>query len=376
MIYFMNKHLSKIYTLLAVILLVGFLSYNRSTTHLEGEVSVVALYPLTGGLASWGESAQKSSQIAVDEINANGGVNGKKLRMIFEDHKCDPKIALSIYKKYVPTHKVFTSSSCSGTVLTIAPNLVEDDAILLSTVVASTKISNASPQLFRNWTIESNQSKAIADAIKEKGYKKVGVLYEETDYARGLKDALVNLLSPDVTFVSEGFVTGSTDLRTQITKIQNSNVDVLFLSPQTESSAEVMLKQITQLNFKSQMFVNDIILGAANTLLNYGTLLENAKGAQYLIGQSKDLDVMLNKYKSQYSAECAHTSACAVAYDTVYMLAEAISKTDGTSERISDYLASINYGGISGSIDFDEKHDRSSAGYSGVTIKNGQIVYE
>lgn len=372
----MNKKsvITGIIVVLILILVTVFNNDSKLNNLSEESITIVALYPLTGGLASWGESAQKASQIAIDEINDNGGINGRKLEVVFEDHKCDPKTALSIYKRYSSTNKIFTSSSCSGTVLSIAPSLEQDQAILLSTVVASTKITNASPMLFRNWTIESNQSEAIAQDIKNNEYKKVGILYEETDYARGLKDSLEKLLGPEVAFISEGFVTGSGDLRTQISKIQSSNVDVLFLSPQTESSSEVILSQMEQLDFKPTILVNDIILGAKDLILNHKTLLENAKGAQYITKESKKLSNLLDKYREKYGSECSHSGACAVAYDTMHILSEAISENGESAQGIKDYLETINYKGADGITSFNEFNDRSNASYSGVIIKDGEVV--
>lgn len=336
-------------------------------------IKIVALYPLTGGLASWGESSQRGTQMAVDEINKSGGIHGKKIEVIYGDHQCDPKVALSIFQQYIATSEIFTSSSCSGTVLSIAPNLQTTDAFLLATVVASKKISSVSPNVYRNWVLETRQSDLIAERIKANGISKVGIIYEQTDYGKGLADELTrNLEKSNVKVVSESFATGATDVRTQLTKLQAANVETLFVSPQTEVSSEVVFSQMKDLKFKPKLFVNDIVLGSKKLLTEHSTLLEGAEGGNFVI-KSNEFNVFLEEYKSKYASECPHTTACAVAYDTMYILADAIKKNGVNIDRIKDHVRDLNYKGISGDIQFDQNNDRAGVGYKLSKIVNGTV---
>jgi branched-chain amino acid transport system substrate-binding protein len=311
--------------------------------------------------------------MAVEEINAAGGINGKKFEVIYQDHKCDPKEALSIYQQSLSKSKIFTSSSCSGTVLAIAPNLETDKAIILATVVASTKISAVSPLVYRNWVIETKQSEVAGLEIKRLGLKKIGIINEETDFGKGLASGLQNYLNDSGTvIVADSFATGSTDVRTQLMKLKAANVQALFIAPQTEASSEVILTQMEELSFKPKLLVNDIILGSPTLIAKHQALLEGTRGGTFLTKSAK-LQDFLDAYTAKYGTECAHASACAVAYDTAFMLADAIRTKGNSVQAVAEYMRTVDYQGVSGETNFDQANDRKGAGYMLSEIHDGQV---
>lgn len=358
--------------LIIIFIVIVIIISTRKTD--QNTVKVVALHPLTGGLASWGESSQKATQIAVNEINALGGIDGKKFEVVYEDHKCDPKTATSIYQQAVSKTKIFTSSSCSGTVLSIAPNLEKDNAVILATVVASVKISSSSPRVYRNWAVETRQADIVAGEIKKKGYTKVGILHEQTDFGKGLALSLDNSLKGQVSVITESFSTGATDFRTQLTKLSKSGIQAVFLAPQSEASSQVILAQMEELKMSPAIYVNDIILGAPKLITDHAALLEGARGGRFVVDSPK-LQNFLKTYKDTYGTDCPQVSACAVAYDSIYMLKDAIS-VGNSPEQIGAYLKNIQYDGVSGNVSFDQSNDRSGVGYvlSEITGGKSQVV--
>ena len=357
--------------LVAVLAIVG-LAWNK--TRQNDTVKIVALYPLTGGVASWGESSQKATQMAVDEINATGGINGKKLEVIYEDHACDAKTALSEFQQFVATTKIFTSSSCSGTVLGIAPQLQKNDAVLFATIVASTKISSSSPLLFRNWAVETRQANIVGDKMKAKGFTTIGILNETTDFGKGLAIGIQNnLQGSGISISNESFATGDTDVRTQLAKLKAAGVQALFLAPQSETSAEVILTQMEQLNFTPKLFVNDIILGAPKLIANHTKALEGSLGGNFVI-QSDAFQNFQDAYKARYGTDCVHSTGCAIAYDTMHILADAIKTNGNTAEGVASYLQTVHYQGTTGATSFDANHDRSGVGYQLSEITGGKVI--
>lgn len=379
----MSKTIKWVIAILVIVLIVAGIWYYQeskkvsiSDNDIKTEtIKIGALLPLTGGAASWGESSQRGAQMAIDDINKAGGINGQQVELISQDHACDPKTALSAYQQSLLQTKTFISSSCSGTVLSIAPNLEKDNALLLATVVGSVKISSASPYLFRNWTVETNQADLIGAKIKELGYKKIGILNEQTDFGKGLATGVQNYLkNSGIEIITDSFAPGAIDVRTQLTKLKSQKIEALFFAPQTDTSSEVVLSQMEELNFKPKLFVNDIVLGAPKLLSQHPALLEGAIGCNF-ISQSDKMQNFLDTYKNRFGSEIAHATAGAVAYDSIMMLTEAIKANGDTNQGIASYLNNINYQGVSGNNSFNSKNDRSEVGYILNTVKNSQVIF-
>jgi branched-chain amino acid transport system substrate-binding protein len=371
----MKKTIIWVVVVLVVVGLGWLISGNKSTAPSGGAIKIGAIYPLTGGLAIYGEPAQKATALAVEDINKAGGINGKNLEVVFEDHKCDPKTALSAFQKLSAEGvKVFTSVACSGTALAIAPELANNQAVLLGTTLSTPKLSGVSPFLFRNWASDIQESKLFADEVQKQGYKKVAAIYEATDYAKGLVINMQDFLKDSgVSFDTESFVTGATDVRTQLTKIQATKPDVIFVSVQTVTSGEVVLKQLEELDIKTKLFLNDNIIIAPQLVSAHSKFLEGSLGAQYVLQSPEVANQALVEYKTKYGVECSQPAVCAAAYDTTNILAKALKETDGSANAVKQYLSQVNYAGASGQISFDQNNDRVGAIYSMFVVKGGVV---
>ena len=368
-----NKNLVwGIVAVVIVIIIVAFaVNQSKSST-----IKIGAIYPLTGGLAIYGEPAQKAAQLAMQDINAAGGINGKQLEVVFQDHKCDPKTAVSAFEQLSAQGvKVFTSVACSGTILSIAPELASNQAVLVGITATTPKITGVSPYVFRNWASDIQESKLFVGQIQAEGYKKVGEIYEVTDYAKGVALNMQGFLKDGgVTFDAESFTTGATDVRTQLTKIQAFKPDVILVSVQTVNSAETVLTQIEQLGIKAKLLITDNIVASPKTLLAHNGLLEGAVGAQYILQSPDKASNVLNEYKAKFGTDCTQPTVCTGVYDAIQMLAKAIQNNGYSADGVKQYLSTISYDGSSGTISFDSNNDRNNAAYSLFTVKNGQAV--
>ncbi len=360
-----------------VVVAIIAVGYSVSQSVSTKSVKIGALYPLTGGLVTYGEPAQKTAQMVVAEINKAGGINGKNLEIDFQDHKCDPKTAVAAFQQLNSAKgiKIFTSAACTGTMVSLAPMLKDGNAVFVSDVLSGAKITGLSPYIFRNWGSDINESRLFADKIKEAGYKKIGVIYEETDYAKGIKINLENFLKDSgVTVVSESFSTGTTDVRTQLAKLKAGKLDLLLISPQTVTSAEVVLKQMEDINFKPKLFVNDNVIISKDLVLKHKDILEGAIGANFVAPSNEKVSAILKMYKDTYGQECSQTTVCVETYDTIHLIADAIKINGDDVAKVKTYLNTVKYDGVGGQISFDSNNDRSNAEYSLFIVKNGQAV--
>jgi len=371
-----NKKILWLVLALAVII-VGSVVYSKGNA-VSQTVKIGALYPMTGGLASYGEPARNAAQIAVDDVNAAGGVNGTKLELIVADHQCDPKEAVSVFEKLssIDNIHVFTSAACTGTVLSIVPSLETKQAVLLGTVTSGNKLTGVSSDFFRNWASDAKESSLLAKEALRAGYKNVAVIYEDTDYAKGLAVAMQqSLSSKGVKVAMESFASGATDVRTQLTKLASLKPDLVFVSVQTVPSGEMALTQMEQLKFQpNQLFVNDNILKSTVLIKNHPKLLNGAIGGDYTFAMTDKLQAFLAKYKVRYGTDCPQVNICAAEYDAIQLLAKAIAAKGDSASSVSAYLKTAQYSGLSGQISFDTKNDRSNAEYSLFQIRQGELV--
>lgn len=356
-----------------MVVIIGFAIKGTVQT---GSVRIGVMLPLTGGLASYGEPAQKVADLAVAEINANGGINGRKLEIVYGNHKCDPKEIVTVFESMLMQKiHVFNSVACSGTVAAIAPGLVAKDVVLVGTAISASKLTGVSPSFFRNWASDSQEAKVLADQIIKKGYKSVAILYEETDYAKGLKmDLENNLKGKDVKIVSESFTTGTSDMRTQLTKLKALKADAMLASVQTAVSGEVVLTQMEQLNFNPKMIVNYNILKATDLVKKHAAILEGAIGADYFIKDSQKLDKVLADYKTTYGVDCPQRNICAMEYDAIQMIAQGLREKGDSASGVKAYLSKATYSGVTGAVSFDAKNDRNNSDYVPYVIKAGEAA--
>jgi len=375
-----NKSLFNIFLIITILVIIAIVLINLIIfypTQQQNTIKIGALFPLSGGLSQYGEVALNSAQLAAQEINEQGGINGKELIIDYQDHKCNPQEAVSILEQFstIKNIKILTSATCSGTVLAMAPKLETKDSLLMGTIVTTPKISGVSPYVFRNWASDDSEAKLFANEIKKRGYKKIGVIHEETDYAKGLMISLKKYLNnADIEIITESYVPDATDMRTQLSKLKSEDIEMLFISPQTITSGDRVLKSMIDIDFKpAQLFVNDNVIKAEQHLKNYPELLENAIGADYVMDMTHTQE-FLEKYKEVYGKDCIQPNICAGVYDAVNLLAQAIEENGYDVNKIKDYLETTEYQGITGTISFDENHDRDNSEYSLFIIKNGEAV--
>lgn len=154
-------------------------------------IKIGAILPLTGDGAAYGVPLQKVAQIAIDKVNKEGGIDGKKLEFIWEDGKCNGKDAASAVQKLINVDKVkiIYGGFCSSETLGIAPIAEQAHVVVLSPGSSSPDITNAGDYIFRNYPSDSSQGAILAEVAKGLGLKKIGMLTEQQDYTVGIQKA-------------------------------------------------------------------------------------------------------------------------------------------------------------------------------------------
>lgn len=362
--------------IIAILVVVGIVWYgvNKRTI---GEIKIGVITALTGPGAEYGTATQKGLDLAVQKINNEGGINGRLMRLIYEDDKCDSQTSLVALQKLTGVDKtnIIIGSVCSSVVLTMAPVVQEKNLLLISSGASNPKISQY-PNVFRTWPSDALQGEFLAKFIAETmKLKRVGIIFLNNDYGVGLRDAFQkdfqqkggNMVAAEAMAIDES------DARTQLGKIKSANPEGVFLATYARQMG-IILKQAKELGFSAQFF------GGEGT--QDPSVIEIGKeGAEGLIGtvpataNSQTRDKFLADFQKTYNEEPGITADSA--YDIPFILKEVMQKCNNYSDIdcLKDNLLQIkDFSGASGIINFDANGDLVGKTYNLITIKNGQFV--
>lgn len=346
------------------------LSTETETPKSENQkpIKIGWLGPLTGDLSSVGQAQLNASEMAVEEINAEGGIGGRKIELLAEDGKCNPKDGVLAGNKLINIDKVpvIVGGLCSGETIASSPIAEENKVVLISTCSSAPPITNAGDYIFRTFPSDAFQGKFAAEYVYTKmGKRKAAVLAVLSDWGIGIKNTFskeFEKLGGEIVF-AEDHTADTRDLRSALTKIKSSDADLLYFVSHTEASI-AGLKQAKDIGLTLPIFGAD---GWGDVAIHKSAA---AEGIKFTIPAS-DFE---EEWKKKLSARGTEIMLCtANGYDNVKIIADIMRKVGTNSTDIKNALYKVsNYPGISGSISFDENGDLTSAEYEVQEVKNGK----
>ncbi|MBI4087121.1 ABC transporter substrate-binding protein [Candidatus Kaiserbacteria bacterium] len=320
----------------------------------EGETLKIGwVGPLTGQSAAMGEHSSTAVQIAVDEINAAGGVNGKKIELFVEDDQYSAEKTLSAYRKLVDLNKVKIILLQNYTAIFTLAEKAETEGVLLFDVVDCNDRIVASGDNTVCLGIESESiSRPLADYSEKQGFKKVGIVHFNSDqFFPYVKDVFVEDF--DGQTVVEGYVAGTNDFKTIMTKMVKEDVEAIVLLSYDEGG--LAIKQARELGFKGPFLMAGTVASPTLQELAQG----KAEGTIFTFWNASRDDEMVKKFNTAFAAKKGHEPfldfSTYPAYDAVRALAKALSTSKDTSfDGVKSALISLKEKGLTGDIDFKE----------------------
>ncbi len=351
-------------------LLSGLVALMMSTSVLVGcgssgsdseVIKIGGIGPLTGSASTYGISAKEGADLFIKEINDAGGINGKKIELIFEDDQATPDGAMQAFNKLVDKDGVsaILGGVTSGATLAIAKNSTERQIPMITPTGTEPSITNEGGDfMFRGCFIDSFQGEILAKYTTDNLNKKTAaVLYNAgSDYSIGIAKAYKETLEKNGGTVVEylSYNDGDTDFKAQLTKIKGSNPDVIVL-PDYYNVVGLIAKQARDISITSQFLGGDG--WESEELVEIGG--EAVDGALYInhyySGDTSEIvKNFVESYKKEYNKE--PDAFAALAYDSARVLVEAIKNADSTDgTAIKDELAKIEVESVTGKISFNEE---------------------
>ncbi|MBI4592209.1 ABC transporter substrate-binding protein [Candidatus Uhrbacteria bacterium] len=369
-----NKQNGLLWAIGGVLIILGVI-YFSVTGGSTNTLKIGVLTPLTGDAASYGAAIQKSNDLAVAEINASGGVNGKQIELVYEDSKCDGATATTATQKLVGVDgvKFILGGTCSGETLAAAPITQEARVLLLSPTASSPDVTNAGDLVFRTYPSDDFEAKMVAAYAKENGLGRAAIISENTDFAQGVRGAFKASYEGELVF-DEAYNTGETDFRTLITKMRAANPQMVYVSAQTNVSGELILKQLEESGMNVAIFAVNSMLDR-NAIAANANLYEEVVMAEVLLPSEGKAVAMLAAFETMYGSASEFPAFTASAYDSVYLLAEAIGAVGEDPEAVAGYFSYqvVDWPGAIGTFNFDENGD-AEVELTLVQVIGGELV--
>lgn len=323
--------------------------------------------PMSGANARYGAFANKGANLAAKEINAAGGVMGRKLEFVSGDSQCVPAEGVSATKRMVSFDKlpVIIGDICSSVTLAMQP-LVEEAGVLLVNAASSNPLITYKAGVggfkwtFRNYpTDESRAAIVLEHAVKNRGLKNFAVLSVDSDYGRGAINFTKKYLPryPEAKILSEDYYKDSeTDFRPVLSKVKNSGAQAILMYGLADTTP-IIARQMLEMGLAGKvMLVGNGEFNTAKTIAAAPTVLNGSIEAAAWLPEwtSARSQKFVDEYKKAYGGEMPNNHAY-THWETTHLIAAAIKAAGSLkNDDIRNALSKIQYESAMGPTSFDD----------------------
>ena len=358
----------------------GVIAITSCNKKQETGIPIGQFTSLTGAQATFGQSNDRGVQLAVEEINAAGGVLGQPLRIITKDNQSKPGETSTVVRELITRNKVVAliGEVASGRSLEAAPIAQRSGIPMISPASTNEKVTEVGDHIFRVCFIDPFQGTVCAKfARKNLGATKAAILTDVSkDYSMGLTKSFREEFTKQGGVISgeQSYSGGDKDFNAQLTAIKADNPQVIFL-PAYYTEAPLIIRQARQLGI-TVPFVGGDGWDSPELIEVGGSSVEGSYFSNHFSEQSKDprvvafVDACRKKYKVDPDAMVA------LGYDSVYLLADAMKRAGTTDPaKVTAALAATkDFPGVTGNITLDAHRNPTKPAVM-LQVKNGKFAF-
>lgn len=318
----------------------------------DSEIRIGSLSALTGAASQPGQSQRDAIQMVVNEINAKGGINGQRIRLLIEDDQLSPTAAANAARKLVFQEKVFAviGTPNSPTALSALEVTMEAKTpqLVLGVAPKVTQMNNA--YALRVTPVDSILAEILVNyAVKDRKAGRLAILSDSTDYGRGGRDAALAALNKlgQKAVTAESFNNDDQDFSSQINKIKASGANGLVLWGFYVQGARIV-SQAKKLGLDIPIFASSGVL-QGNFLELTGAAAEGIYIVSYFStsDSSPQVQAFVAKWRETYKRD--PDPVAGLGFDAINLLVDAIRKVGPDREKVVAHLKSIkDYPGVTG----------------------------
>jgi len=335
-------------------------------------IKIGHLTPLSGEFSYFGEWEKEGVDLAAEEINKKGGVNGQKVAVVRDDDRLDPALSKAVFERMIETEKVpaVIGSPSSDVVLAVAPVADKNQVVMLTAIAGSVKISTASNYLFRIYPTTVEEGEQLALIASQSGHKRAAIIYLNNSYGIELAKSVKRKTAEygiDI-LAMEGYRKDNTDFSEQLGRIKEKDPEVIFLLG-WPNDMSLILSQAREIGLNPKYFAPDTFEDP-RMLKTAGRITE---GVVYVAPEENLAPEFIKKFKKKYKKEPNIYNA--LCYDAFNLLVAAVKMGGNNGNAIRDELLKIkDYQGATGIITFNEHGDAVNRPLKVKTIKEGASI--
>jgi branched-chain amino acid transport system substrate-binding protein len=341
-------------------------------------VAIGAVFPLSGSVAFYGTESRDGALLAIEEINAAGGLLGKQLTLIPEDDEGNAEKSLNAFTKLTTRDKVVyvLGSSTSGATMAMTQQAQQNKVILISPSATNVDVTKAGDYIFRACFIDPFQGIVGADfAFGTLGSRRAAVLYDAgADYNTGLADEFKKEFAKigGEVVADEAYQSGDVDFNAQVTRIRAANPDVVYL-PNYYNDVALQAAQLRAQGITCALVGGD---GWDGLIDNAGDEVLNSYWSSGFAADTTD--PRGQAFVAAFNAKFGRTASqfAALGYDTMMLLADGI-KAAGSFDTaaVKDAIAKISGAYVTGNIRFDsDRNPIKGAAILEIVSRNGALA--
>ena len=359
----MNKT-TKVGIGVVVLLLVSSLAWfsqeNKQQSTTNEPIKVGYIGPLSGGVAVLGTEAVSSMEIAIEQANAKGGVNGRTIKLITEDDQYDTAKAVTAYEKLVNVDGVETIiMSTYGGVMAVAEKAKKDNVLIIDPLDCDKDLADTGNNIFCIAKETKDLADVIADYATEKGYKNIGIVHSTVDnFMQSVSDEFVARMGNNASVQVESYPAQTNDFKTTLLKLKDKDA-IVFLG---YDEIGVAIKQAKDLNMNQPYLT-------IPTVATTPSIQEASKGAingiHFSFYAPLETNPVATKFYQDFKTKFGRTPYVFVASDQAYdsaniLINKVLPEVNGTTKekRIAqkiDLLQKVkDYKGVTGNLSMKE----------------------
>lgn len=354
---------------------------SNQVSESSDEIRIGSTFPLTGQYSKYGQSTVNGMEMAIEEINADGGIGGKKISLESLDDKGEMTDAVTSYHKLVQNGaQAIIGTNTSSPSLAIAEASLADGIPVITPTGTEESITQGKANVFRTCFTNPYQGELLAIFAKESlGSKTAGILVNSaSDYSTGIAASFEKKaaeLGIEVV-AKESYGENDTDFKAQLTSIASKNPDILLLPDYYEKLA-LITPQARDAGIKADFLGGDGWDGIIKTMdeASYHIIQDSYFTNHFSIeDDNPKVKDFIEAYRNKYKED--PTAFSALGYDTIYIIKQGFENAeDNTNEARNAAIKALKFDGITGAFGFDENNNPQKPA-SIMKIDNGEYRFE